>query len=191
MKPHARTIINVLRKKPHAVGAEIGVFRGFFAMFLLRSLPNIQTYYCVDPWELYPDHLKTLQRNSAERSSNHENVFRQFQHRTKQWKNKIVVVRKLSQDALVDVADGSLDWVFIDANHSYPYSREDIIGWSKKVKVGGLISGHDFRDMGKRKGVVREVPFGVGKAVRELVPEFEVEGNTWYTFKETEEWIRE
>jgi hypothetical protein len=90
----------------------------------------------------------------------------------------------MSQDALADVPDMSLDWVFIDGNHSYEYVKEDIPGWTSKVKLGGIVSGHDFYD--KSANARRDVPFGVERAVVELVRDFTVdaEANVWYTIKE-------
>jgi hypothetical protein len=41
-------------------------------------------------------------------------------------------------------ADSSLDFVFIDARHTYEAAREDIAAWWPKVKPGGLIAGHDY-----------------------------------------------
>jgi peptidoglycan/xylan/chitin deacetylase (PgdA/CDA1 family) len=191
MRQQVRTLTRALKDRPHAVGAEIGIFRGIFAQQILTHLSGIEKYYCVDPWKVSDkEHILTLQRNSVERTSNHEALFKQFKNRTKSWEKKIVILRHFSQDALIYVPDGSLDWVFIDACHSYNHSKADIIGWSKKVKVGGIISGHDFVDPGLRKGVVRKVPFGVGKAVEELVPKYQVEHITWWTVKETDSWIR-
>jgi predicted O-methyltransferase YrrM len=46
--------------------------------------------------------------------------------------------------AVRDVADESLDFVFIDANHEYTAVRDDIREWTKKVRVGGIVSGHDY-----------------------------------------------
>ena len=46
--------------------------------------------------------------------------------------------------ALEDFLDNSLDFVFIDANHTFEYVVNDIAEWSKKVRPGGIISGHDF-----------------------------------------------
>jgi hypothetical protein len=40
--------------------------------------------------------------------------------------------------------DKSLDVVFIDANHSYESVRDDIEAWLPKVKMGGIIAGHDY-----------------------------------------------
>jgi predicted O-methyltransferase YrrM len=40
--------------------------------------------------------------------------------------------------------DNSLDFVFIDAAHDYDSVTADIKAWLPKVKVGGIISGHDY-----------------------------------------------
>ncbi len=185
-KRHWHVMIELLRSRPHAIGAEIGVFRGVFAERLLRSLPGITKYYCVDPWEHYEGHLQILVPRSLQIRVPPQRAFKIFKAATKAFEKKIVVVRKMSQDALADVPDESLDWVFIDANHAYEYAKPDIIGWSKKVKIGGIISGHDYHDHNRKR---RPVPFGVGKAVKELIPDYKVEVNTWYTVKETESWI--
>lgn len=47
-------------------------------------------------------------------------------------------------EAVKDFTDNSLDFVYIDGNHQLQYVIEDITQWSKKLKVGGIISGHDY-----------------------------------------------
>lgn len=185
MRPHSQLVVSLLKDNLHSVIAEVGVFRGMFTVDLLSRLPGITKYYCIDPWELYDDHLATLQRNSCERTVSHENIFRQFKKKIEPWRSKVVIIRKMSQDALVNIPDDSLDAVFIDANHSYEYTKADILGWTPKVKVGGLISGHDIVDKGKAKGVVRAVPFGVEKAVKELLPGYQMNAhaNVWWIIK--------
>ena len=54
------------------------------------------------------------------------------------------LIRKTSMDALADFKDQSLDFVYIDAHHGLKFVIEDIWEWSKKVKKGGFISGHDY-----------------------------------------------
>ena len=49
--------------------------------------------------------------------------------------------------------------VFIDADHSYENTKQDIQDWFPKVRVGGILCGHDIDH--------KEWP-GVGKAVREI-----------------------
>jgi len=39
--------------------------------------------------------------------------------------------------------------VYIDGRHDYDSAMNDIVSWSKKVKDGGIISGHDFHIVNK------------------------------------------
>ena len=40
-------------------------------------------------------------------------------------------------------SDASLDFVFIDADHSYVVTKADIAIWRSKVRTGGILCGHD------------------------------------------------
>ena len=55
-----------------------------------------------------------------------------------------VVMQMFSTEALKYIPDKSLDFVYIDANHSFDYAMIDIIKWIEKVRTGGIISGHDY-----------------------------------------------
>jgi hypothetical protein len=54
------------------------------------------------------------------------------------------IIRKMSMDAVKDFEDSSIDFVYIDGNHSFKYVSEDICEWIKKVKEGGVVCGHDY-----------------------------------------------
>src|SRR5260221_412005 len=47
-------------------------------------------------------------------------------------------------EAVEDFEDESLDFVYIDANHEFRYIAEDLCEWTKKVKKGGIVAGHDY-----------------------------------------------
>lgn len=49
--------------------------------------------------------------------------------------------------------DGTLDAVFIDADHSYEAVRADIEAWRRNVKPGGILAGHDFDEPGVNRAV--------------------------------------
>ncbi len=71
------------------------------------------------------------------------------------------IIRKHSVEAAKDVEDGSLDFVFIDADHTFEAVTADIAAWWPKVRVGGTLAGHDFvertMDNGVSYGVIRAV----------------------------------
>ena len=62
-------------------------------------------------------------------------------------------IRKPSLQAAQDFADRSIDIVFIDAAHEYDPVKEDILAWLPKVKLGGILSGHDYLCDGVKKAV--------------------------------------
>ncbi len=70
----------------------------------------------------------------------------------------VVVCRKRSLDAALDFADGSLDLVYIDAEHDYDSVVSDISAWLPKIRKGGWIAGHDYHP-----------DFGVMKAVNDIL----------------------
>ena len=59
-------------------------------------------------------------------------------------KGRVELLGEKSVDAARHFADGSLDFVFIDGDHSYESVRDDIAAWFPKLVPGGLIAGHDF-----------------------------------------------
>lgn len=67
----------------------------------------------------------------------------------------------LTSEAAAHVADGSLDFVFIDAGHSYAAVYEDIELWRHKVHAQGFMLGHDYGHP-KYDGVARAVDHWFG-----------------------------
>ena len=56
-------------------------------------------------------------------------------------------------EAAEKTPDASLDFVFIDADHSYPSCKIDMQKWLPKVKVGGYIIGHDCKVSSVKKAI--------------------------------------
>lgn len=50
-------------------------------------------------------------------------------------------------------ADKSIDFLWIDANHTYPFVIQDLKCYYPKMKTGGVMSGHDWSDPGVRQAV--------------------------------------
>ncbi|CAD7943110.1 unnamed protein product [Amoebophrya sp. A25] len=58
--------------------------------------------------------------------------------------NRARLIEKQSRDAVDQFEDESVDLVFIDADHRYDSTLEDIRLWYPKVRKGGVVGGHDF-----------------------------------------------
>ena len=117
------------------VGAEVGLFRGRNARQMFRDIPGLKLYG-VDAYDdqPYSTRYKTVPRYDRNRSM-----------MTKRMKNRnIIVIEKFSEEAVQEVPYDSLDFVYIDGDHFYDYVMTDIILWSRRVRPGGIVSGHDY-----------------------------------------------
>lgn len=119
----------------YQVGAEIGVEQGKFSQTLLSHNPGLKLY-CVDAWARYSryrDHVNQDKLNE---------FYRITEERLKEF--DAILVRAYSADAAKQFKKDSLDFVYIDANHSLPFVIQDIFLWSDKVRPGGIVAGHDY-----------------------------------------------
>jgi len=170
MKKYQKTIVDLLRNRPKKICAEVGVWKGDLVLLLLKTYPEIMKYYCIDLWKHYDDFTAILKPKGVMKNCDFEQVYLNYIERTKKVKDRIINLRMTSKDASKKVADNSLDFIFIDANHATEYAKQDIQLWYPKVKKGGLMSGHDY---GNKR-------FGVTEAVNELLPKAKSKGSVWY-----------
>mgnify|MGYP001581135190 CR=1 FL=1 len=133
----------------YKVGAEIGVYKGEFTK---KFLDLGMKMYAIDPWMEY---------NGTGRAFHEQEtidvVYEEAKTRLSPYPD-CTILRKTSMDALSDVPDESLDFVYIDGDHSYIHITEDLYWWAKKVRKGGVVSGHDyFRTASNAKNVLCHV----------------------------------
>lgn len=123
-------------------GVEIGVEEGIFSELICQTNPSL-TLYGIDPWLSYVRGTQTY--NQQKLSRHYENAVK----RLSKYPN-CYIIRKYSMDAVMEFYEGSLDFIYIDGDHSFDFVMTDIIEWSKKVKSGGIVSGHDYKDSTSR-----------------------------------------
>jgi predicted O-methyltransferase YrrM len=112
-------------------GVEVGTYRGSFANLLCRVNRKLHLT-CVDPWMPYDG------RTQEREEYYYDMAMRRLS------KRNVTIVRKTSLEAVRDVADQSLDFVFIDGNHAFDYAMMDIILWTPKVREEGIVAVHDY-----------------------------------------------
>ena len=120
--------------------AEIGVYRGRFAARLLDDCPGITTYYMVDPWRNLEDWNKPANTSDGV----FEDYFRESMERTAAHEAKRVVLRGTTIEVIDQVPDGSLDFAYIDGDHTLRGITVDLIRVLPKIRPGGWIGGDDF-----------------------------------------------
>lgn len=122
-------------------GAEVGVFRGEFAEVILQSWKGSQLIL-VDPWRNLEDYLDSWNLSDKEAEDNYMISV----DRLSRFSGRVRILRMRSEEAAAKIPDGFLDFVYIDANHSYTHSKKDLELWYPKVRSGGVFSGHDYFD---------------------------------------------
>ncbi len=146
-------------------GAEIGVLKGKTLFNLLDTCPDLHMIG-VDQWLHLPP--------SGEPGSEHyrkfdmERIAQSVQAKADAYGPRCRIIRMDSVEAAGHIENGSLDFVFVDAAHTYPAVRADIMAWAPKVKETGYVCGHDWNWP------------SVERALNEVVPGWERhEENVW------------
>jgi len=121
------------------LGVELGVADGKYSEVLCAENPQCSVY-SVDPWEIYgtnPVHYHYKDDKEVKR------FYDAARERLGKYSNSIIM-KEFGYNAVNQFVDESLDFVYIDADHKLLSVVEDILAWSAKVRVGGIISGHDY-----------------------------------------------
>lgn len=123
---------------------EIGVADGRFATQLHDAVPAID-YTGVDPYRPYRGNRR------GGKSDQHEHNYAAARARLPPTSR---LLRTTSEDAVAQV--DAADVVYLDGNHDFDYVMLDLLLWSRKVRAGGVMAGHDFYEF-RRGGVVAAV----------------------------------
>jgi hypothetical protein len=145
---------------------ELGVWKGKSLSFLLVEAANSRKKLRI----VGVDHFKG---SAGEPPLQHEaaaiNLHKVATDNAKRSGYPFELLREASPDAAKRFADKSLDFVFIDASHTYDCVAADIKAWLPKVKPGGMIAGDDYG----YPGVSQAVSEAFGEAVQS-------NGGTWW-----------
>ncbi|KKK96325.1 hypothetical protein LCGC14_2663890 [marine sediment metagenome] len=142
------------------VGVELGVGEGDTTVSLLSitrpAKLHLVDYWTSQEWAAYPDSYNVDQQGQDARL---HKVLDRFEDEIS---SGVVEVRKtMTVDAARDFDDECFDWIYLDANHSYPAVLTDLQTYYPKLKRGGLLFAHDYC-----RGLEY---FGVMQAVSEFI----------------------
>lgn len=125
-------LYEVMAELGFKLGAEVGVAQAKNSLDMCETIPDLELL-CIDPYQSY--HWKHSQEE-------HERHYQEAQEKLSPYNARFY--RYPSAIAAQFVENESLDFVYIDGNHEFDYVMEDLILWSRKVRPGGIISGHDY-----------------------------------------------
>lgn len=141
--------------------AEVGVLKGEFSMLIFNIL-HPKALFLIDPFEtrnekIYDDGHLVAYSNQFDK----EYVKHKFRNEVE----TVSIIETYSVIAAPTLADGSFDFIYIDASHLYQDVLDDLRAFYPKIKKGGCIAGHDY-------GLTFP---GVIKAVNEFCKEYNLD----------------
>ena len=163
-----------------SIGAELGVWKGdSSAKFLDRAIH----IHLVDSWspvayeesDEWGDYDAYLDRYSKLVGSNDPKAFIKYYDKiyedvVKRFSNKPVTIHRMTTNEWFESFDKQLDWIYVDASHSYDGVLNDLRRSWKLIKIGGVLFGDDFSD---KKAAVK-------KAVKDFSAEIGVPIDNFY-----------
>lgn len=166
-----RDIYRYFAKLGFKVGCEVGVKSGQNASKIFKSIPGVKLYL-VEPFFDYS--ITDCRFGEKLHYSHRREAFSKLKKYDTEW------IEDISENAASKIENESLDFVYIDGNHSYDFCMLDLILYSRKVRKGGIISGHDFSFRGVFAAVMDYVEF------HKAYPLYLTETDylpSWYFFK--------
>jgi predicted O-methyltransferase YrrM len=162
MRNHTQAIVDRLPTSTPLIGAEVGVFGGTNAIGLLEALPDL-FLFLVDPYKEFPANHRftrvfggpTPNLPTKWTQARYDKTYKGTIIRLKPYKDRYTMLRMESLEGAKKIIAGTLDFVFIDGDHTEEGCTEDILAWKSKVKPGGLLCGHDFGRWGVAEAVIK------------------------------------
>lgn len=149
------------------VGVELGVWRGDFSERLLRAT-RPTALHLVDPWRFVeaPDYADAWYggaqaRDQAAMDEICAGVRRRFARQA-----RVHILRETSQVAARSFQPGSLDWVYVDGDHTHDAVLTDLRAYLPLLRGGGVLAGDDYGVQGWWRD-------GVTTAVQAFVREYD------------------
>lgn len=160
------------------IGCWLGKSTAYMCKEIKESGKNIK-YNCVDIWDDnigidFHKHSTVYQKYIEELD---DSLFNEFKKNMKDcgFIDMINIIKSDSSIAADNFKDNSLDFCFVDGDHSYEGSKKDIEYWYPKMKKGSYFCGHDYCNIGERQ---------VARAVDEFAEKHNLKtkkhGSCWY-----------
>lgn len=180
IRDRSAEIISRIPQDREVVGAEVGVRIGENAAAIMFGRERCRLLL-VDMWAEHPDggtYKESRDANSRYTNDDWRVMLGEVLQRLDLYHGRFRLLQGDSRKMARCVDDRSLDFVFVDADHSKEGCLADIDAWLPKVKPGGWIGGHDYRNKWGGK-------WGVRDAVLTRFDESRVEtgkGDTWFVY---------
>jgi len=145
---------------------EVGTWKGkstsFMGVVIANSGKKIR-FDCIDTFKGSTEHQN-------DPSIVNGTLFDEFIHNTKPIQQYINPIVSDSVEAAKNYEDGSVDFIYLDGDHSYGGLCRDIEAWLPKLKPGGVIAGDDINNP--------DFP-DVPNAILKFISDFDIDNQIW------------
>ena len=153
-----------LNKMPKGgVAIEIGVWRGEFSRKILDALEP-KKLCLIDPWKNFDDHDDKAfsgREEDEKMDEIHDEVCRLYEAEIKA--RQVIVMREMSGDALKKFRNATINFAYVDGDHSYEGVKADLDALFPKMVVGGVMAFDDYHRRGWwGDGVLRAIHEFIG-----------------------------
>jgi len=171
MKARIRKVINQDRRADflylfpqNTVGAEIGVFEGDFTQDILRIAQPEKLHLIDCWWERFGEYFPWKAPDTKFGTLRTTDAFEKVKDVVNRLDKNKASVFHVGDDLIVlkKFENYYFDWVYLDTTHSHDQTKKELEILKDKVKLNGIIAGHDWQEDPKHKH------FGVCKAVKEF-----------------------
>lgn len=140
LKKLCKKVNEILANRDFIRIVEVGSYCGDSTL-IINSIIKNALIDSVDPWEMYREDNSTYDLENQRLEL--QEAEKKFEENIKLFSN-IRKNKTKSLDFCKSVENDSIDMVYIDGDHSYLPVKNDLLAWGKKVKIGGILSGHDY-----------------------------------------------
>jgi len=116
---------------------EIGSYMGESTM-MFASINIFNKIHSIEPFKGEEEFNKLF-------GYNWDLIKNEYLTNTRHWDN-ILLWEDYSYNVVDEFEDNSIDFIYIDGNHSYEDTKKDIELYLPKVKPNGYIAGHDYME---------------------------------------------
>ena len=131
---------NILNGVERRNVCEVGVWRGDFAKYILDHVHGIKEYIFVDPWQNLPNWNKPANVSNEKFEKIRDEAFQ----KNEQHASRIRELRMTTKEAATKIAPNSIDFAYIDGDHTLRGITIDLNSILPCIKENGLIGGDDF-----------------------------------------------
>jgi len=130
----ASKLLDEITLEGQIIGVEVGLWKGDFASMMLDENRRLK-WIAVDPYSEYGARPK----NQAW----WDGICKKVVSKMDRFGDRFTLIRKSSKEGVKDLPN-NVDFVFVDGNHDYKFVCEDVSLFEKKIRPGGIMSGHDY-----------------------------------------------